>query len=407
MTSSTLRGLFLTALLGLCLPGRAQADSELTPEWIAYFVLAEQPRCPIVKAKCTSISKEARPEGSVWVGKFVIQHDVDGPKRPKFVEQEGKFKEVWEREKYAVKGAEIDAFCQIPDMPTPKPGDEIVLLYRPKSEAWLVLGLTVGQFEVISKAPAGKEWLRYWLAYRNSEDAVLKAMARLCLANSSPFHCLWAAETIPVAELRESFDHAALEERGPYAVMLGARGDAATDRLRFEETIKEAFASKESYLPFEQLFIGYLQLEPVEAIKMLEHELKTPPKRLGDSMLLALQLSLQWPDSKLPRGEGLRVLHEMLDDPEFNYRVVGALERLNDWTQASKLAQLWDQQPKIRREIVTYLLSAESKGSPSESKQSKEVLSSLRARDAAGVEQATAAAEKARATRESYLQSLD
>jgi hypothetical protein len=399
MTAPKIGSLTLAGFLALYLPGVSQARSDLTPEEIAAWLYEG---CPIVKAKCTAISQEATPRGPVWGGKFVIPDEIESPPKPSFVLKDGRLEEVWLRaEKPVAKaGDQVDAAWQRSEKPAEIPGDDVVLIYYPKWDEWFAPGVTVSQYDVISNAPAGsdggKKRLLYWFPYRDSEDAILKAMTRMSFEYCSNEGFFAAAKKIPVERLREGFDRATTNERGGYGIMLGVAGDDS-DAMRFEEAIKRSLAGDEQHPQrpeLVRLLLGYLQLNPTEAVKLCEGELLNDGTswNVRYAAMVALATALKLQESALPRDLGLRALHRILDQPDINDLAITELIRLGDWTQSSKLDELWDQKAEnakqIRRVIIGYLLLAERNGTAAESNQAREVLASLRARDLAGAEKA-------------------
>jgi hypothetical protein len=406
-------GLILMGFLTLCGASQTKGGLYDTPEQIAGY-LSEA--WPIVKARCTAFSEEQGPKGPVWVGKFIIPDDFEAPLEPDIVEQAGKPEFVWKKpdDPVAKAGEQITAAWQRREKPTIKPGDDVVLICYAKFKLWLIPGLSVAQYEVYTKArklveedraSAGVKWLAYWLPYLKSDDAFFKAMAHLSVGRSSSDALLGAAGKIPVADLREAFAQGPppvddvienseyLIEHGGYALMLGVKGDAATDGPSFEGTISQSLAGDAYAIGMDRVLAGYLELAPAAAVKLLERILREKPERFDwrHAILKSLHISLQRKDSKLPREEGLRVLHGLLEDAEINDLVVLELIECNDWSQSRKLEELWARSTKNRQlqhASVRYLLMTQKKGSADEAEQARSVLTALRTKDAAAVQDA-------------------
>jgi hypothetical protein len=398
--SQRICGLILVSFLALCATTNAQLGVDLTPEELADALY----QSPFVKGRCITVRSAEGATGTIWSGTFVLAADIEGP--PKFSsrrEQLGVVLDGWqEREdKPAAKaGDEVHAVSLGVQKPAFKPGGDVLLCSWEKY-GYFVLNVSDTQREAILKAPkasdGGAARLLYWFSYRKSEDQFFRLMADRSLVYCSVEALCQAADKIPIGEIRDGFDQSTSPVRGFYALMLGEKGDAAKDGLRFEESIKRSVADDELDT---NLLIGYVQLSPIEAVKLIELELKRNPGRfrLQIATLQALRWSLAWKDSHLPRGEGLRILHSMLDDPVVNDLVVRDLRRCKDWSQSAKLEELWhrpvEDTRRLQRAGMQYLLCAQREGNPTESKQATDVLSRLRSKDPAGLQKFEAQANR-------------
>jgi hypothetical protein len=399
MTFPRFLSLILTALLINQLVGTAQAASPATPDDIAGWVVGAY---PIAQAKCVEVSKQETAKGLRWSGNFVISHDVDGARKASLAV--GSNETVWEpAPKLAAKsGDKIVAVWRSDAKPVTRPGDQAVLMFNLRSDEWEVTAIADSQYAVLSKAPngagQGPSRVLYWLALRNSDDDVIAAAAKFGISLSSVVDLVEAAKKIPVQQLRVGLERAPPKdlERGAYWIMLGVVGDA-TDAVRFETAIRNALTVVEYDPALKGLLIGYLQLRPSEAIKLIESDLLNTEHHFGIRVtaVRAVGTSLSYAGASLSRADGLRALHSVLDQVQLRGIVLEQLTDFGDWTQTSRIVRFWRNDDGLfKKPIVEYLLAAIKMGTPAESKEAEEALAKLRAQDAAGVTEAIEAIER-------------
>jgi len=388
----------LTALLTAQFAGNALAAPPGIPEDLAYWVVGAY---PIAKAKCVEISKRETAKGLHWSGKFVISHDVDGPRKASLAA--GSNETVWEPapELAAGAGDSVLAVWRSDTKPATKPGEQVVVAFNVRSREWEVTAITESQYTILSKAPngpgQGSHRVLYWLALRDSDDDLIATAAKFGISASAIVDLIDAAKKTPVEQIRKGLERAPPKdmERRAYWIMLGIVGDAM-DAVRFETAIREALTVVEYDPALYGVLVGYLQLRPSQAIKLVESELLNSKQHFGvrQAAVRAVGASLSFAGSSLPRADGLHALHGALDQVQLRRIVLEQLTAFGDWSQSSRLIQCWENDDRIfKKPIVRYLRAAMKRGTPAESKEAEEALATLQAKDAEGVAAAIKALE--------------
>lgn len=233
---------------------------------------------------------------------------------------------------------------------------------------WSVTRVDPASYLYFSKSPGMRvpaaERLRYFLPHLDDEnqDVSADAFAELGRAPLEAVEAVADGEIIP--QLREWIRDDALpnERRGGYGLMLGLVKDP-TERATNANALREVIdREREDFRAgFDGVLAGYLLLEPVEALQLIdERYLAQPEARPGDTRhaLAALRFCVEY-DRGPERSELLKVVRHALDRPAFAADVVKDLARWKDWAPLDAIAALYatpgDQDPLLRRAVVGYL----------------------------------------------------